>query len=79
MDEDALLERLESGALTAACFDVFAIEPAQMRQAAESSEHAGGAAHRRLDRGDAADHGARRASAGLDIARVVEPEEFYGV
>jgi D-3-phosphoglycerate dehydrogenase len=29
VDEDALLERLESGALTAACFDVFAFEPAQ--------------------------------------------------
>ena len=28
VDEDALLERLEAGALTAACFDVFAIEPA---------------------------------------------------
>jgi phosphoglycerate dehydrogenase-like enzyme len=29
VDEDALLERLENGALTAACFDVFAIEPAE--------------------------------------------------
>ena len=29
VDEDALLGRLESGALMAACFDVFAIEPAQ--------------------------------------------------
>lgn len=29
VDEDALLERLENGDLTAACFDVFAIEPAQ--------------------------------------------------
>jgi phosphoglycerate dehydrogenase-like enzyme len=29
VDEDALLDRLESGALTAACFDVFAVEPAQ--------------------------------------------------
>lgn len=28
VDEDALADRLESGALTAACFDVFAIEPA---------------------------------------------------
>ena len=28
-DEDVLLERLEGGHLTAACFDVFAIEPAQ--------------------------------------------------
>jgi D-3-phosphoglycerate dehydrogenase len=28
VDEDALLERLKSGALSAACFDVFAIEPA---------------------------------------------------
>ena len=28
VDEDVLLERLESGALTGACFDVFAIEPA---------------------------------------------------
>ncbi len=31
-----------------------------MRQAAPPSEHAGGAAYRRLDRGDAADHGAGR-------------------
>jgi D-3-phosphoglycerate dehydrogenase len=29
VDEDVLLERLEGGHLTAACFDVFAIEPAQ--------------------------------------------------
>src|SRR5258708_13314576 len=29
VDEDALFERLEAGALMAACFDVFAIEPAQ--------------------------------------------------
>ncbi len=29
VDEDALLERLEGGDLTAACFDVFAIEPAE--------------------------------------------------
>ena len=29
VDEDALLARLESNALMAACFDVFAIEPAQ--------------------------------------------------
>ena len=28
VDEDALLDRLESGALVAACFDVFAVEPA---------------------------------------------------
>jgi phosphoglycerate dehydrogenase-like enzyme len=28
VDEDALAERLESGALRAACFDVFAVEPA---------------------------------------------------
>src|SRR5258707_927328 len=29
VDEAALLERLDSGALTAACFDVFAVEPAE--------------------------------------------------
>ena len=60
VDEDALLERLESDALMAACFDVFAIEPAQCDKLLQPSEHAGGAAYRRLDRGDAADHGARR-------------------
>ena len=60
VDEDALLARLESNALMAACFDVFAIEPAQCDKLLQPSEHAGGAAHRRLDRGDAADHGAGR-------------------
>ena len=29
VDEDALLERLEGSDITAACFDVFAVEPAQ--------------------------------------------------
>jgi len=28
VDEDSLLERLNSGELSAACFDVFAVEPA---------------------------------------------------
>jgi phosphoglycerate dehydrogenase-like enzyme len=28
VDEDALIDRLDSGALKAACFDVFAVEPA---------------------------------------------------
>ena len=78
VDEDALLERLESGALMAACFDVFAIEPAQCDSLLRhpnflASPHIGASTEetRMLM--------VRAALNGLDVARVVEPEEFYGV
>ena len=78
VDEDALLERLESGALTAACFDVFAVEPAQNDRLLRhpnmlATPHIGASTEEtRL----ILVHAAIR---GLDDARVVEPEEFYGV
>jgi phosphoglycerate dehydrogenase-like enzyme len=78
VDEDALLEQLESGALTAACFDVFAIEPAQCDKLLRhpnmlSTPHIGASTEEtRLLMVQAAIN-------GLNIARVVEPEEFYGV
>ena len=78
VDEDALLEQLETGALMAACFDVFAIEPAQCDTLLRhpnflASPHIGASTEetRMLM--------VRAALNGLDIARVVEPEEFYGV
>jgi len=78
VDEDALLERLESGALMAACFDVFAIEPAQCDRLLRHPNmlavpHIGASTEEtRLIM-------VRAAIRGLDVARVVEPEEFYGV
>ena len=78
VDEDALLEQLESGALMAACFDVFAIEPAQCDKLLAhpnflASPHIGASTEEtRILMVHAALN-------GLNIARVVEPEEFYGV
>jgi phosphoglycerate dehydrogenase-like enzyme len=78
VDEDALLEQLESGALMAACFDVFAIEPAQCDRLLHHPNmlavpHIGASTEEtRLIM-------VRAAIRGLDIARVVDPEEFYGV
>jgi D-3-phosphoglycerate dehydrogenase len=78
VDEHALLERLDSGDLTAACFDVFAIEPAQNDRLLNhpnmlATPHIGASTEEtRLIL-------VRAAIARLNDARVVEPEEFYGV
>ena len=62
----------------AACFDVFAIEPAQSDKLLRhpnmlAAPHIGASTEEtRLIM-------VRAAIRGLDIARVVEPEEFYGV
>jgi D-3-phosphoglycerate dehydrogenase len=78
VDEAALLERLDSGALMAACFDVFAIEPAQNDRLIHhpnmlAAPHIGASTEEtRLIL-------VRAAIRGLTTATVVEPEEFYGV
>jgi phosphoglycerate dehydrogenase-like enzyme len=78
VDEDALLDRLDSGALMAACFDVFAVEPAQNDRLLRhpnmlAAPHIGASTvETRLIL-------VRAAIKGLTHAKVVEPEEFYGV
>ena len=78
VDEDALLERLDNGALMAACFDVFAIEPAQNDRLLRhpnmlAAPHIGASTEEtRLIL-------VRAAIRGLSNAAVVEPEKFYGV
>jgi D-3-phosphoglycerate dehydrogenase len=77
VDEDALLERLDSGALVAACFDVFAVEPAQNDRLLAhpnllATPHVGASTEEtRLMI-------IRAAIRGLTENRVVDPEEFYG-
>src|SRR6266545_2084331 len=78
VDEDALLECLDSGALTAACFDLFAVEPAENDRLLRhpnmlATPHIGASTEEtRLILVRAAIH-------GLTNAAVVEPEQFYGV
>jgi phosphoglycerate dehydrogenase-like enzyme len=78
VDEDALLHRLDSGALTAACFDVFAIEPAENDRLLRhpnmlATPHIGASTEEtRLII-------VRAAIRGLTENRVVDPAEFYGV
>ena len=78
VDEAALLERLDSGALTAACFDVFAVEPAENDRLLRhpnmlATPHIGASTEEtRLIL-------VRAAIRGLTNNRVVEPDEFYGV
>jgi len=78
VDENALLERLDSGAMMAACFDVFAIEPAQNDRLIHhpnmlAAPHIGASTEEtRLIL-------VRAAIRGLTTATVVEPQEFYGV
>jgi phosphoglycerate dehydrogenase-like enzyme len=78
VDEDALLERLDSGALKAACFDVFAVEPAQNDRLLRhpnmlATPHIGASTEEtRL----ILVHAAIR---GLTENKVVDPVEFYGV
>ena len=68
----------DSGALMAACFDVFAIEPAQNDRLLRhpnmlAAPHIGASTEEtRLIL-------VRAAIKGLSHAKVVEPEEFYGV
>jgi phosphoglycerate dehydrogenase-like enzyme len=77
VDEDALLERLDSGALSAACFDVFAVEPAQNDRLLRhpnmlATPHIGASTEEtRLIL-------VRAALRGLTENRVVDPAEFYG-
>src|SRR5262249_24855012 len=78
VEEDALLDRLDSGALQAACFDVFAIEPAQNDRLLRhpnmlATPHIGASTEEtRLIL-------VRAAIRGLTENRVVDPQEFYGV
>lgn len=78
VDEDALLARLDSGALTAACFDVFAVEPAENGRLLRhpnmlATPHIGASTEEtRLIL-------VRAAVRGLTNAKVVDPQEFYGV
>jgi phosphoglycerate dehydrogenase-like enzyme len=78
VDETALLERLDSGALQAACFDVFAIEPAENDRLLRhpnmlATPHIGASTEEtRLIL-------VRAAIRGLTENRPVNPEEFYGV
>ena len=78
VNEEALLERLESGELQAACFDVFAVEPAQNDRLLRhpnmlATPHIGASTEEtRLIL-------VRAAISRLDDAKVVEPGDFYGV
>jgi phosphoglycerate dehydrogenase-like enzyme len=78
VDEDALLAKLESNALMAACFDVFAIEPAQNDRLLRhpnmlAAPHIGASTEEtRLIM-------VRAAIRGLSDAVLAEPEQFYGV
>ena len=78
VNEEALLERLESGELQAACFDVFAVEPAQNDRLLRhpnmlATPHIGASTEEtRLIL-------VRAAISRLDDAKVVEPADFYGV
>ena len=77
VDEDALLERLDAGALTGACFDVFAVEPAENDRLLRhpnmlATPHIGASTEEtRLIL-------VRAAIRGLTENRVVDPAEFYG-
>lgn len=76
VDEDALLERLESGELVAACFDVFNIEPAQNDRLLRhpnmlATPHIGASTEEtRLIL-------VRAAIRGLTESALVDPEQFY--
>jgi D-3-phosphoglycerate dehydrogenase len=78
VDEAALLERLESNPLAAACFDVFAVEPAENDRLLRhpnmlATPHIGASTEEtRLIL-------VRAAIRGLTDNKVVDPQEFYGV
>lgn len=76
VDEDALLDLLDKGHLRAACFDVFAIEPAECDRLIRhprmlATPHIGaGADEIRIMMVDAA-------IAGLEVNELVDPAKFY--
>jgi phosphoglycerate dehydrogenase-like enzyme len=78
VDEEALLERLDAGALMAACFDVFAIEPAQNDRLLRHP-HMLAAPHIGASTEETRLILVRAAIRGLEQNRIVEPAEFYGV
>jgi D-3-phosphoglycerate dehydrogenase len=78
VDESALLAQLESGALMAACFDVFAIEPAGCDDLLRHPNFLA-APHIGASTEETRILMVRAALNGLNIARVVDPDEFYGV
>ncbi len=76
IDEEALAERLESGALRAACFDVFATEPAVNDRLIRNpnmlaTPHIGASVEEILARM------VQAAITGLTHNALVEPEQFY--
>jgi D-3-phosphoglycerate dehydrogenase len=78
VDEDALLEQLDAEALMAACFDVFAIEPAQNDRLLRHPHMLAGP-HIGASTEETRLILVRAAIRGLDDNRIVDPEEFYGV
>lgn len=76
VDEEAMLARLESGAIEAACFDVFAVEPAQNDRLLRhpnmiATPHIGAStSETRLIL-------VRAAIARLNDAKIVDPADFY--
>jgi D-3-phosphoglycerate dehydrogenase len=78
VDEDALLEQLNANALMAACFDVFAIEPAENDKLLGHPNMLA-APHIGASTEETRIIMVRAAIRGLTEATVVEPEQFYGV
>ncbi|MGE0628931.1 MAG: NAD(P)-dependent oxidoreductase [Hyphomicrobiaceae bacterium] len=76
VDEDALLRELENGRLTAACFDVFAVEPAQCDRLLRhprmfATPHLGaGSDEIRMQMVEAA-------LRGLEVNELVDPAKYY--
>ena len=76
VDEDALADRLESGDLTAACFDVFAVEPAECDRLLTlpnflATPHIGASSEEtRIDM-------AQAAVRGLTENELVDPVKYY--
>ena len=76
VDEEALADRLETGALRAACFDVFAVEPAEDDRLLNlpnflSTPHIGASTE------ETRVAMAQAALRGLEENEFVDPEKFY--